>query len=218
MEPDAIDNLEAEDMSAQEFVTKVTDSDRRRTSLSPILCVTSFGDKLLSEGNQLLVVLGDPGVGKTTFVWQFAQRSFEHLKVAEHFSPQLMPWWPIVIDLKLYSLGQIEGLLITYLREQCSVDERVIARWASASEPSASIPRFLVLCDGFDELKAGSARDLKLRDFVSHICGGTAWHPSVLKVVVTSRESAFSSREQEDDIFGRHLRCIILPFSSEKVG
>ncbi len=57
-----------------------------------------------------------------------------------------------------------------------------------------------------------------MRDVVATLCGGTAWHPALLAVIVTSRESRLGERGVEGSLFGRgYQRLLMLPFSKARV-
>ena len=43
------------------------------------------------------------------------------------------------------------------------------------------------------------------------------WPAGSLKVVVTSRDNRLAGRADEDAVFGRHRRCVMLPFNNSKV-
>ena len=88
--------------------------------------------------------------------------------------------------------------------------------------PRASI---LVICDGFDELKAEETTDATatvragLRDFFNLVSDNarSTWFAGSLKVVVTSRESRLSGRADENAVFGKHRRRVLLPFNDTQV-
>jgi hypothetical protein len=73
-----------------------------------------------------------------------------------------------------------------------------------------------------DEAATRRARHT-LEDLVTVLCGGVhcpIWGPDVLRVVVTSRESALGGQGDENTVFGRgkHRRRVLLPFNKTQVG
>ena len=187
----------------------------------------AFADRLLDSRDQLLVIFGDPGAGKSTFLWKLAQRCCTAVKVKYDGSSESdsLPWWPVMIDMKLYTQTSLKGLFVQLLKSSYDVSDQQLATWASQDSESrarhsdpALFPRFLLLCDGLDELRDDGSSPLKsLRDFVAILCDGTAWSARSLKVVVTCRESFCTDRGHEEALFGRHQRCVILPLSDGKV-
>jgi hypothetical protein len=59
----------------------------------------------------------------------------------------------------------------------------------------------------------------RLHDLHATLCGGPhlAWPEDVLRVVVTCRESRLGGQGDEDVVFGRHARRVLLPFNDSQV-
>ena len=138
---------------------------------------------------------------------------------------------PIVLELKEFGVGEVRGLLPRWLMDPrgCGLQEGVVARLREGrpclGSPTRGPTRLVVFCDGFDELRGQGAVEAfdtfspQVGDFVTALCGGAGhrWPPSVLKVVVTSRESRLAGRGAEDRAFGSHTRLMLLPFTRAKV-
>ena len=83
--------------------------------------------------------------------------------------------------------------------------------------PPGVVFRVLLLCDNFDALKGDVAAVRGFVDTVSAFSMDPAWGPRALKVVVTSSEHALGTWEREDELFGDHLRRVLLPLSTQQV-
>jgi hypothetical protein len=175
--------------------------------------------------DRLMLLLGEPGSGKSMFTWyssqSYLQQYQEYLaRMAKH-STTLSPWIPIVIDLKEHKLSEVCGLLPRYLKDSCGLSESVIRQLRCGP----SLARFVVFCDGFDELKAEAderlTREVRngFSDFAANLCGGSelVWPLHALKVVVTCRENRLNGRTEEDALFGKHRRRLLLPFRSTQI-
>ncbi len=179
--------------------------------------VNSFIDSV--QQPETLLVLGEPGCGKSMLTWSIAKRYLrpwvqrELLNRPACLLPSVeLPWFPVLVELKSHKPGEIPGLL-----------PRVFpGLWRALLASRGANPTFrvLVLFDGLDELLGGGARELT-SDFVSSVCGmmDIRLPGSVLKIVVTTREVALSSRVHEDNLFGRgrHMRRTLLPFTKAQV-
>jgi hypothetical protein len=158
--------------------------------------LSELEESLLSGAapSQAVVVTGEGGTGKTTFLLRLAERIanqvWAHLhRRASDAVPA--PWTPVVLELRRYSSATLHGALPRYLMEVCGLPCEVVTALQEGDVPKcgAGVPlvRLLVLCDGTDEMVDGGDGKGVLRDFVATLCGGTAWSPSTLRVVVTSR-------------------------------
>jgi hypothetical protein len=175
----------------------------------------------------LLLVLGEPGLGKTVFTWMTAWGLLQAPAPTQgkrKGAPQGSPWLPLVIDLKEHTASALRGLLPTLLSTKFGLGPAAVASLAQGEcLPGQATPtRLAVFCDGFDELKTekgGAGTNVswqELRNFHATLCGG-AWDTGAVKVVVTSRESRLLGAD-EKVVFGpEYARLVLLPFSVLKV-
>jgi hypothetical protein len=166
------------------------------------------------SSQQVLVVVGEPGAGKSVFAWQQARRAAD------------AGWVPVVLDLKDHKVSALAGVLPRHLL-RCGVPDHTVHCLAKGTPPPGHTTPFklAVFCDGFDELQIDDpAARSALRDFAGTLCDGpgAAWSAAVLRVVVTTRGSALASAHDEAAVFNRadgtkHARRVVLPFSDAKV-
>jgi hypothetical protein len=166
------------------------------------------------SSQQVLVVLGEPGTGKSVFAWQQAHRAAD------------AGWVPVVLDLKEHKVSALAGVLPRHLL-RCGVPDHTVHCLAKGTRPPGHTGPFklAVFCDGLDELQMDDpAARSALRDFAGTLCGGPgeAWPATVLRVVVTTRGSVLASAHDEANVFNgaggtKHARQVVLPFSDAKV-
>ena len=167
------------------------------------------------------VLVGDPGSGKSTFLWHFGQqllaggRLDDILDTPVPHVPDPCPVVaiPLYIELKRHSVDSVWGLLDRCLREAGLSAAAIEA--LKGQDPSCPLVRVVALVDGLDELKGDLG---SVRDVVSEMCGGVVWPPSLLAMVVTSRESCIGDRGREVELFGEeYTRALLLPFTKQRV-
>ncbi len=174
--------------------------------------------RFLGNGHQTLLVLGDAGGGKSTFMMQLGQRLLstppgDLLNTPVSRLPAAAPpiLLPVYVELKLWKTDGLEYMLKRTL-VQLGLSEAVVDALRSQN-PVQPLVRVVLLADGFDELQGDSTC---VHDFVGTTCPG--WDPALLAVVVTSRESRVGDRLREDTTFGAgHERALLLPFSKQRV-
>ncbi len=204
--------------SPAEYVAKVEDGTEVDVSAPLVDVVHTF----LASGDQTLALLGEPGSGKSTFVWKLGQQlcagsplsslDTPVSRVPAMTSPVLLP---VYIELKQHNVGELGGLLDRTLAK-CGLLPATIQTLRN-QDPANPVVRLVVLADGFDELQGDPS---SVRDFVGLICDSTLdsrWSPELLAALVTSRENRLGSRSVEDDIFDAHQRSSLLPFSQRRV-
>ena len=170
-----------------------------------------------------LVLVGDAGSGKTCSVQQMGAHVLDTaLDTLRRPSSRLLRvrptilWIPVFIPLKLHSVKDLAGLLSTVLCNH-GLSEDVVgalrsqvlgAQWFSVG--------ILALCDGFDEIQGVQAGEMyRIADFSSLLCG-PGWDRAFVKLVITTRD-VLKSREEEDAVFGPHIRRCILPLTTAQV-
>jgi hypothetical protein len=164
---------------------------------------------------QVVLVVGEPGAGKSSFVWHHAQQT------------AAAGWVPVVLDLKAYTVSDLHGALPRHLHDCDLPKPSVECISRGISPPGYAGPlKLAVFCDGFDELQSDSGKEAHkgMRDIVSTLCGGASWPQSVLRVVITTRGNAVLDTLVEARVFDsaspdgpKHVRRIILPFNNAKV-
>jgi hypothetical protein len=178
--------------------------------------------EFLASEQQTIVLLGDAGSGKSTFIWHLVDGllgscSGQLLDTPTSLCEQnVFPVVaPLYIELKLHKVPELCGLLDRALAG-AGLTPSVIAALRS-QDPLHPLVRLVVLADGFDELQGDLG---SVVDFAGMICGGTPWPASLLRVVVTSRESRLGDRGSEAATFGApgtYKRLLMLPFSRARV-
>jgi hypothetical protein len=169
---------------------------------------------------QTMVLLGDAGAGKSTFCWQMGQRLLSagvqcYLDTpVSRLGGVVLPWIPIVIELKSMRSSQLRGLLPRLLMETYRIPPEVIVALNRQPRGNGAV-RLLLFCDGYDEL----VLDQPGLNLTATLCGGEdlCWSAGVLKVVVTSRPNRLRDRVEEQSVFGPHQRCLLLPFTKARV-
>ena len=137
-------------------------------------------------------------------------------------------WVPVVIDLKQYKMSEVAGRLPKYLRDVCGMSDADLSVLRNSSPSESTLPRLsvVVICDGFDELQAveseAATKSVRagLRDFfnlVTDPARAGVWAAGSLKIVVTTRESRLNGRGDENAVFGKHRRRVLLPFNDTQV-
>jgi hypothetical protein len=176
----------------------------------------------LSSGTQMLLLLGDAGSGKSTFMWQLVVDLLGACggqlldtptsRCGQDVFPLLVP---VYIELKLHKASDLGGL-VEHALGSAGLAPSVVAALRS-QDPLHPFVRLVVLADGFDELQGDLG---SVADFVGTICGGTRWPAALLRFIVTSRENRLGDRGSEAAVFGEpgaYTRLLMLPFSRSRV-
>jgi hypothetical protein len=174
-------------------------------------------DESQSADRQLLVVAGEGGSGKTTFLLGMGSRAAAECRAhlqSPAAAPKLPPWTPVLLELRHFSTEQLVGALPRHLERACGLPREAVAALQGVRDPAGAtrvpLVRLLVLCDGTDEMVDGGNGKSVFESFVANLCGGPgkAWPCTALRVVVTSRCESGGVPA---------VRRLLLPFSTAQV-
>ena len=218
--PDVVDHV-PDSMSSAEYVSKV-ETHEIENKTQPLL---SEVDDYLKSPNPVMLLLGDPGAGKSLFSWYSTQsRLQQYQRVLQDVNePSDAPWLPIVIELKNHRLSEIKDLLPRYLMDTCHLTPEELVAIQNDQKPKH---RILLVLDGFDELKqeADGQTDHVKKIFEDCLtaCGASAWFAGQIKLVVTCRLRHLTDTSLEKQYFGHGAKKefrhrVVLPFSSAQI-
>jgi WD40 repeat protein/uncharacterized protein YjbI with pentapeptide repeats len=180
-------------------------------------------DQFLTAEENLLLLLGEPGAGKSLSVWQATRRLLGQFKPDMTGEAISRCWLPIVIELNVFSVGDLEGLIDQQLRQKYGLDEKAIAKLKQAASGQTAEPKVLLMLDGYDELSQALGGSLRDHHELFKRIGGGDWRAGQLKVIVTCRRRFLAGDSEERMIFGvggylRYQRYELLPFTREQIG
>jgi hypothetical protein len=203
VEPVAIDALPF-GVSAGKFVEDMECGVRGLAHCGPrvVGVMSEVSAFLESDHRQLMVVYGEAGVGKSTFLWSLGKL----IRANDHGIGVGVRRVPVYVELKGFSAETLAGGLLRALKKAGVANEAIKLN----CEELHTRVQVVLLCDGLDELQGGVAG---MTDIVTLLCGGSRWEPSVLKVLVTCR----GNMGDDEAMFGQHSRLVFLPFSSDQV-
>lgn len=145
-------------------------------------------DYLIEKLDGLVVLVGDPGVGKTTFIKWIARRLLAN--------PDGRYLLPLIVPLRRYVQSDFAGSLLQYALKECGVrEDSQRTLWASALSYLAGErrERVLLLLDGLDEVPRGTSFD-KLLTEIDDLA-------RTFTTVVTSRPSGYPGRLNAERMF-----------------
>jgi hypothetical protein len=140
-----------ESMSAAEYVNNLEALEQRQKHPIPKQTLTAAMLDYLDNSDPVLLLLGDPGAGKSLFSWYSTQallldyqRQHSLLRTSNSNSTvtvntNALLWLPIVIELKHYRLSDIGGLLVRYLRDTCGLTEEEVRAMQTSTKPQHRI-------------------------------------------------------------------------------
>lgn len=145
-------------------------------------------DYLLEKLDGLVALVGDPGIGKTTFVKWIARRLLTN--------PNGRYLLPLIVPLRRYVQSQFSGSILQYALQECGVaDESQRKLWATLLSALAGDRReyVLLLLDGLDEVPKGDRYD-KLLTEIEDVA-------QAFTTVVTSRPSGYPARLRTEKMY-----------------
>jgi hypothetical protein len=163
-------------MTSGEYVAQLGDTSAHESARHAL-------EAFLASDDDLLLVVGEPGSGKSLLTWSCVQSLLEKVAATIDDAPRIyagdsvqytaalsscsrlwspvsaggMVWIPLVIDLKQFQMSQLDGLLARYLQtpEWCALPSSTVTSLREGAVlPGIGKVGLLVMCDGFDELHA----------------------------------------------------------------
>jgi WD40 repeat protein len=230
--PDVIDRV-PESMSAAEYVRKI-ETQAVPDRAQPLTAAVE--EYLRSSNDSVLLLLGDPGAGKSLFSWHGTQPYYQQQRLLQQQTGTctVLPdtntlWVPVVIELKYFRMSDIKGLLVRYLTETCGLTEEEVRVLRNHRKPQF---RILLVLDGFDELRQESDYSLSLKqaevtkmfeDCFATACGQRDWYDGQIKLIITCRLRYLADASIEKRFFGHgsenksYQRRVVLPFNNSKI-
>ena len=162
----------------------------------------------LLQGHDGLIVLGDPGAGKTTFLKYLAVQ----LASGQHEALGLGPRLPVLVPISAYATALVEGdlrldrFICDYYAERCT--DLPIAQML---EEALREGRALILLDGLDEVRELSRRHVVVEGVIDFY---TAHRPAGNKFALTSRIIGY--REVRPVVEGL-IECTLDDFDDEEI-
>lgn len=178
-------------------------------------------DQFLTQEKSLLLLLGEPGAGKSLTTWQAIRR------LVEQFQPDMSGesisrcWLPISIELNAFSVEDLNGLLDRQLANY-DLSAAAIAKLKQATPGHSAEPKVVLFLDGYDELRGDSPDSRRDHTDLFKRLGGEQWKKGQLKIIVTCRRRYLANDLEERMIFGvgqnpLYERFELLPFNWQQI-
>ncbi len=139
------------------YVDRIVEVDKQRTPLSPETTILQVFE---NEAVKQLLILGNPGAGKTTTLLQLAKELIEQARLNEQLPI------PVVFNLSSWSREQkpLEDWLVDELNIQYKIPKELGTTWVKQNH-------ILPLLDGLDEVKAEARLKClnAINDFVRNV-------------------------------------------------
>jgi uncharacterized protein YjbI with pentapeptide repeats len=177
-------------------------------------------DQFLTQEENLLVLLGEPGAGKTLSTWQATRRLMAQFRPDMTGQQISQCWLPIHIELNQFSLSELSGILDRQLKTY-GLNDAAISKLKQATPGQTLEPKVLLILDGYDELRQHLGENRRDHTDLFKRIGGEGWKKGQLKVLVTCRRRYLQSDDEERMMFGvgqyqRYQRFELLPFTLEQ--
>ena len=207
----------------EKYPVKTQEAKAAETALPARFDAIEVIDRFLTAEESLLLLLGEPGAGKSLSVWQATRRLIERFKPDMSGTAISQCWLPILIELNQFKVSELEGLIDRQLHQQYGLDEKAIAKLKQTAPGQTAEPKVVLLLDGYDELSQVEGGNRRDHSELFKRIGGLDWRAGQLKVIVTCRRRFLAGDHEERMIFGvdryqRYQRYELLPFTQEQIG
>jgi len=178
-------------------------------------------DQFLNRDESLLLLLGEPGTGKTLSTLQVTWRLTQQFQFSVSDQRISQHWLPIYIELNQFSVRDLNGL-IEHQLQKYGLNDAAIRKLKQASPHQTEEPKVLLILDGYDELRQEDNSNRYEHTGLFKRIGGEGWKKGQLKILVTCRRRYLVSESEERMIFGvgqykRYQRFELLPFTLEQI-
>ena len=143
------------------------------------------------DARQSLLILGDFGVGKTSFCYKLAYELLEGIESSDGASQSYFPIVILLGDLK--RSGSIAALITNYFTNKLRIENFTINLFQRYLEYN----RVLLIFDGFDEISTRLTPDFQL-DIFDEIC---SYATGQTKIIITCRPNIFRSRDDLERMY-----------------
>src|SRR5262249_40128095 len=146
--------------------------EKKVTSRLPLCTeITTVFDQFLGEEESLLLLLGEPGAGKSLSTWQMIRRVMEKLPKEPGFIHK--SWLPAPLELNQYSHTELPGLIDRTLQTM-GLSLSAIQYLKQPPKSNTLLPKLLLILDGYDEVRGDTDRGHEPAD-IFKVIGGETW-------------------------------------------
>ena len=213
---------ESAEMKEEKYPLKTQEDKAAEVALPERFDAIAIIDQFLVAEESVLLLLGEPGAGKSLSMWQAARRRLEQFKSDMSGDAISRCWLPIVIELNAFQLSELVRLIDRQLREKYGLDEKAITKLKQTTLGQTAESKVLLMLDGYDELIQTEGMNRREHSELFKRIGGEGWSAGQLKVIVTCRRRFLANDSEERMIFGvgsyqRYQRYELLPFTQEQI-